>query len=257
MRRRGPDEGPRGDRGPPAAMTRGRDVSSGPIYPVCMIRMHPAAADHAPPGREPTVDTTLTAPATDQPWVNPRDPALALGPDGRPPGAAAHRSGRMSPTSSGTTGAGSSRHRVNSLEEIEQVLNLTDEERDGSVRPGQVPGGHHALLPQPHRPRRPERPHPPPGHPARPGAAGVHGDDGGLARRGPPLAGAGAGPPLPRPGADAHHHPVRELLPVLHAVADRRATPRRTSTARSTRRSSSTCAGRPRCATCSSAAATA
>ena len=31
----------------------------------------------------------------------------------------------------------------------------------------------------------------------------------------------GPGPSLPRPGADAHHHPVRQLLPLLHPVADR------------------------------------
>ena len=37
--------------------------------------------------------------------------------------------------SSGTTGAGSCRHRVNDLAEIEQVLNLTDEERDGLSAP--------------------------------------------------------------------------------------------------------------------------
>ena len=48
-----------------------------------MIRMHPRAAQHGLPEREPTVDTTLTAPASDQAWVNSRDPARALGPDGR------------------------------------------------------------------------------------------------------------------------------------------------------------------------------
>ena len=86
----------------------------------------------------------------------------------------------------------------------------------------QVPRRHHAVLRVAHRPGRPERPDPPPGHPARAGAAGLHGDDGGLARRGPPLARAGPGPPLPGPRADADHDPVRELLPLLHAVADRR-----------------------------------
>jgi len=44
----------------------------------------------------------------DAEWTNPRDPARALGPDGRPaaPTAAALRSTWTSPTRSGTTGAG-------------------------------------------------------------------------------------------------------------------------------------------------------
>ena len=52
-----------------------------------------------------------------------------------PPSAAALRSGRTSPTRSGTTGAGSSRNRVNDLAEIEQILELTDEERAGLSAP--------------------------------------------------------------------------------------------------------------------------
>ena len=90
------------------------------------------------------------------------------------------------------------------------------------VRAGQVPRRHHALLHQPDRPRGPQRPDPPPGHPDRPRAPGLHRDDGGLARRGPPLAGARPRPSLPRPRPDAGHDPVRQLLPLLHAVADRR-----------------------------------
>ena len=124
------------------------------------------------------------------------------------------------------------------------------------VGAGQVPRRHHALLPEPDRPRRPERPDPPPGHPHRLRARSLHGDDGGLAGRGPPLPGSGAGPPLPGPRPDAGHHAVRELLPLLHAVADRRRRDARTSTAPSTRPSSTTCAARRRSATCSSPAAT-
>ena len=89
-------------------------------------------------------------------------------------------------------------------------------------RPRQVPGRHHAVLHLADRPRRSRRPDPPPGDPARAGAAGVHRDDGGLARRGPPLPGARPRASLPRPGADARHDPVRVVLPLLHAVADRR-----------------------------------
>ena len=91
----------------------------------------------------------------------------------------------------------------------------------GPLGAGQVPGRHHAVLHLAHRPRRPRRPDPPPGHPDRVRARGVHGDDGGLARRGPPLPGARARPPLPGPGPDARHDAVRVVLPVLHAVADR------------------------------------
>ena len=92
----------------------------------------------------------------------------------------------------------------------------------GPVRPREVPGRHHAVLHQPDRPEGPGRPDPPAGHPERAGAPGLHRDDGGLARRGPPLAGAGPRPPLPGPGPDAGHDPVRLLLPLLHAVAHRR-----------------------------------
>ena len=90
------------------------------------------------------------------------------------------------------------------------------------VRDRQVPGRHHAVLHQPDRPEGPGRPDPPPGHPDRPRARGLHRDDGGLARRGSPFAGAGSRPSLPGPGPDAGHDPVRVVLPVLHAVADRR-----------------------------------
>ncbi len=90
------------------------------------------------------------------------------------------------------------------------------------VRARQVPGRHHAVLHQPDRPERPERPDPPPGHPDRARARRLHRDDGGLAGRGPPLAGPGPRPSLPGPRPDAGHDPVRELLPLLHAVADRR-----------------------------------
>ena len=57
--------------------------------------------------------------------------------------------------------------------------------------------------------------------------------------------GPGPGPSLPGPGPDAGHHPVRQLLPVLHAEPDRRRRAARTSTGRSTRRSSTTSGGRP------------
>ena len=126
----------------------------------------------------------------------------------------------------------------------------------GPGRAGQVPRRHHALLHQPRRPGRPGRPHPPPGHAPRSRAGGLHGHDGGLAGRGPPLARAGPRAPLPRPRADAGDHAVRLVLPLLHAVTHRGRRQPRTSTPGTSRRSSTTCAARPRCATCCSPAAT-
>ena len=55
----------------------------------------------------------------------------------------------------------------------------------------------------------------------------------------------GPRPSLPRPRPDARHDPVRELLPLLHAVADRRRPDPELQPHATTRRSSSTCAGRP------------
>ena len=167
------------------------------------------------------MDTSLPSqPPTSRGSTRATRPAL-LGPDGRP--ARSRRAPLWAdvPDEQWDDWRWQLSHRVNDLAEIEQVLRPDRRGARRAVRARQVPGGHHALLHQPHRPRRPGRPHPAPGHPARPGAAGVHGDDGGLARRGPPLAGARARPSLPRPGADAGHHPVRELLPVLHPLPDR------------------------------------
>jgi lysine 2,3-aminomutase len=78
--------------------------------------------------------TAHERPATldlDAPWVNPRDPAKALGPDGLPA-----RSRRASiwadvPDEKWDDWRWQLSHRVNTLEEVAQVLNLTDEEREG------------------------------------------------------------------------------------------------------------------------------
>src|SRR4026209_1356927 len=64
-------------------------------------------------------------------WVNPRDPAQTLGPDGLPA-----RSRRAPPWADGPDEKWDDwrwqlSHRVNSLDEVGQDLNLTDEERDG------------------------------------------------------------------------------------------------------------------------------
>ena len=171
--------------------------------------------------------------------------------------AVARRSSRTCRTSSGTTGAGSSAHRVNDLAEIEQILNLTDEEREGLSAPDKFRVDitpYFISLIDPNDPNDPIRRQV---IPLGSRAGGVHRDDGGLARRGPPLAGARPRPPLPGPGPDAGHDPVRAATAATARGRGSSATRPRTSTAATTRRSSSTCAGRRRSATCSSPAATA
>ena len=56
-------------------------------------------------------------------------------PTAGPRSAAARPCGPTSRTRSGTTGAGSSSNRVNELADIEQILELTDEEREGLSAP--------------------------------------------------------------------------------------------------------------------------
>jgi lysine 2,3-aminomutase len=65
------------------------------------------------------------------PWVNPRDPAQALGPDGRP--ARSRRAPLWAdvPDEKWDDWRWQLSNRINSLEEVAAVLNLTDEERAG------------------------------------------------------------------------------------------------------------------------------
>ena len=160
--------------------------------------------------------------ADEAPFVNLRDPARALGP-GREAGRQPPR-----PDLGGRPRREVERLALAALEAPQHARGARagpqpDRRRArGPLGARQVPGGHHALLRLAHRSRRPQRPDPPPGHPGRLGAARLHGDDGGLALRGPPLPGPRPRPPLPGPGPDAHHDPVRELLPLLHAEPDRR-----------------------------------
>ena len=160
--------------------------------------------------------------AEETPFVNRRDPARQLGPDGQP--AVSRRAPMWAdvPDEKWNDWRWQLSNRVNDLAEIEQILKLTDEEREGLSAPDKFRVDvtpYFISLIDPEGSRRPD---PPPDHPARPRAAQLHRDDGGLARRGPPLAGPGPGPPLPRPGPDADHDPVRQLLPVLHPEPDRR-----------------------------------
>src|SRR5690606_14961604 len=92
------------------------------------------AAERPVREREPTMDSH-TVPAT-EPCVNPRDPARALGPDGRP--ARSRRAPRWEdvPDAQWDDWRWQLSHRVSGLEEIEGILHLTDEEREGLSAPG-------------------------------------------------------------------------------------------------------------------------
>ena len=149
-------------------------------------------------------------------------PAQALGPDGRPAVSRRAPIWQDVPDEKWNDWRWQLSNRVNTLEEVGAVLQPDRGGEGGPLGAGQVPGRHHALLPEPHRPRRSRRPHPTPGDPGRARGRGLHGDDGGLAGRGPPLAGPGPRPPLPGPRPHARHDAVRELLPLLHADPDRR-----------------------------------
>jgi len=147
-------------------------------------------------------------------------------------------------------------NRVNSVEEIGRVLNLTDDERAGLSTPDKFRVDITPYFLSLIDPDDPNDPMPPPGHPHRLRARSIHGDDGRLAGRGSPLPSAGPRPPLPGPRPDAGHDAVRELLryctPVARIVGD--AT--QNSAATTSRRSTTTSAGRHRSATCCCPAAT-
>ena len=163
-----------------------------------------------------------SAAAEAAPFVNHRDPARRLGPDGLP--AVSRRAPKWQdvPDEKWNDWRWQLSNRVNDLEEVAEILELTDEEREGLSADDKFRVDITPVLHQPHRPQGPQRPDPPPGHPARAGAERVHRDDGGLAGRGPPLPGPGPRPPLPRPRPDADHDAVRHVLPVLHPEPDRR-----------------------------------
>src|SRR5687768_8898077 len=78
------------------------------------------------------VETSIDAPAA---WVNPRDPARAVGPDGRP------RRSRRAPAYADVADADwddwrwQLKNRVNDLDSLSAILALTDEEREGLSAP--------------------------------------------------------------------------------------------------------------------------
>jgi lysine 2,3-aminomutase len=84
---------------------------------------------------ENLVPATTAAPhgvgALDPNWVNPRDPAQTLGPDGRP--ARSRRAPLWAdvPDEKWDDWRWQLSNRINTLDEVAQVLNLTDEEMAG------------------------------------------------------------------------------------------------------------------------------
>ncbi len=135
------------------------------------------------------------------PFVNRRDPARALGPDGRP--AVSRRAPIWAdvPDEKWNDWRWQLSHRVNDLEEIEQILELTDEEREGLSAPDKFRVDitpYFISLIDPHDPDDPIRRQV---IPLGREQQAFTGDDGGLARRGPPLAGARPGPSLSRTGS--------------------------------------------------------
>jgi lysine 2,3-aminomutase len=88
----------------------------------------------APASAQPSPHSPST-PADEAPFVNLRDPARALGPDGRP--AVSHRAAIWAdvPDEKWDDWRWQLSNRVNTVEEIGRVLNLTDDERAGLSSP--------------------------------------------------------------------------------------------------------------------------
>ena len=161
--------------------------------------------------------------AAEAPFVNRARP----GPGARartagPRSAAARRSGRTSPTRSGTTGAGSSATGSTTSRRSSRSSNLTDEERDGLSAPDKFRVDitpYFISLIDPDDPNDPIRRQVIPLGREQQAFTAMMEDSLAEDRHSPV---PGPRPSLPGPGPDAGHDPVRELLPLLHAVADRR-----------------------------------
>ncbi len=155
-------------------------------------------------------------------WVNPRDPARAVGPDGQP--ARSRRAAFYAgvPDEQWDDWRWQLSNRVNDLATFAHILELTDEERDGLGAPDKFRVDITPYFLSLIDPADAADPDPSPGDAPRTRAGGLHGHDGGLARRGPPLAGARPRPSVSRPRAHAGDHPVRLVLPLLHALTHRR-----------------------------------
>ena len=92
-------------------------------------------------------------------------------------------------------------NRVNELAEIEQILELTDEEREGLSATDKFRVDITPYFISLIDPKDPDDPIRRQVIPTRPRARGLHRDDGGLARRGPPFAGARASSIATRTGS--------------------------------------------------------
>ena len=155
-----------------------------------------------------------------------RQPARS-GPGARPGRAArraagAPRCGPTCPTRSGTTGAGSSRTASTTSPRSRQILELTDDEREGLSAPDKFRVDitpYFISLIDPEDPTDPIRRQViPPGREQQAFTAMME-DSLAEDRHSP---GARPRAPLSGPGADAGHHAVRLVLPLLHALAHRR-----------------------------------
>ncbi len=155
------------------------------------------------------------------PFVNLADPAKALGSDGRP--AVSRRASIFEdvPDEQWNDWRWQLSHRVNDLDEIEKILNLTPEERDGLSAPDKFRVDvtpYFISLIDPDDPDDPIRRQVIPLGREQEAFTAMMEDSLAEDRHSP---GARARSSLPGPGPDAGHDPVRVVLPVLHAVADR------------------------------------
>ena len=202
------------------------------------------------------METNVSPLSTDQAWVNPRDPALALGPDGQP--ARSRRAALWAdvPDAQWDDWRWQLSNRVNDLADIERILDLTDEERDGLSAPDKFRVDvtpYFISLIDPDDPNDPIRRQVIPLGREQQAFTAMMEDSLAEDRH------------SPVPGL-VHRYPDRVLMLITTQCASYCryctrsrivGTPGRTSTGRTTRRSWSTCDARPRSGTCSSAAATA
>ena len=83
----------------------------------------------------PTVRADLAITGSEEPFVNRRDPARALGPDGKPARSRRPAIWADVPDEKWDDWRWQLSNRVNELEEIERILELTDDEREGLSAP--------------------------------------------------------------------------------------------------------------------------
>ena len=204
------------------------------------------------PGDQGSASPTRPRPRrrrAEAPFVNPRDPALALGPDGKPARSRRAPLWEDVPDEKWNDWRWQLSNRINSLDEVAAVLNLTDEERagltaDDKFRVDITP--YFASLIDPDDPNDPIRRQVIPLGREQQAFTAMMADSLAEDRHSPV---PGLVHRYPDRVLMLDHDAVRELLPLLHPVADRGRPDPELQLAATTRRSSSTCAGRPRSAT--------